>query len=179
MLFADLVGFTPLAAKLSPDQLVGLLDAVFTRFDELAVQHGVEKVKTIGDAYMAVAGAPRAVDDHAGLVARLALAMCTEVKRLGEQTGHALSVRIGIASGPAVGGVIGAQKFAWDLWGDAVNTAARMESHGVVDRVQVTDATHARLGGRFVCEARGDVDVKGKGVMHTWLLVEEKAPAPR
>lgn len=173
VLFADLVGFTPLAARLPAEEVVGVLDAIFTRFDLLAEQHGVEKVKTIGDAYMAVAGAPQPLDDDAGTMARLALAICREMASLRQQTGHALSVRIGLCSGPVIAGVIGAQKFAWDIWGDTVNTAARMESHGLVDKIQISESTFTRLEGRFVLEDRGTLEVKGKGPMRTWLLTGE------
>jgi guanylate cyclase len=170
VLFADVVGFTPMAAKLSPEELVAVLNEVFTRFDALATQYGVEKIKTIGDAYMAVAGVPKPRTDHAAAVADLALAMCLTIAEARAKTGFDLRLRIGICSGPAVAGVIGTRKFAYDLWGDTVNTAARMESHGLADGIQVSESTFSALGAAFLLEARGAVEIKGKGPMQTWLL---------
>ena len=170
VLFADVVGFTPMAAKLSPEALVELLNDVFTRFDALASQHGVEKIKTIGDAYMAVAGVPKPRPDHALAVAELAIAMCSAIEEARANTGFDLRLRIGICTGPAVAGVIGTHKFAYDLWGDTVNTAARMESHGVADGIQVSESTFTALGGAYRFEPRGLIEIKGKGPMQTWLL---------
>ena len=170
VLFADVVGFTPMAAKLSPEALVELLNDVFTRFDALASAHGVEKIKTIGDAYMAVAGVPKPRPDHALAVAELAIAMCSAIEEARANTGFDLRLRIGICTGPAVAGVIGTHKFAYDLWGDTVNTAARMESHGVADGIQVSESTFTALGAAYRLEPRGLIEIKGKGPMQTWLL---------
>ncbi|MBX7096982.1 MAG: hypothetical protein K1X89_04645 [Myxococcaceae bacterium] len=170
VLFADLVGFTALAGRLKADVLVQLLDEVFREFDALAVAYGVEKIKTIGDAYMAVAGAPRPAKGHAAAAADLALAMQEAVARLTQRLGEPLALRIGLASGPAVAGVIGTRKFAYDLWGDTVNTASRMESHGAPGAIQLAASTRERLGPEFTVVERGEVDVKGKGVMRTFWL---------
>jgi class 3 adenylate cyclase len=168
VLFADIVGFTPLSARLGPERLVEILNDVFTRFDRLAAAHGVEKIKTIGDAYMAVAGLPQSRADHPIAAAELALAMRAEVTKLEPK----VRMRIGLCTGPAVAGVIGAHKFAYDLWGDTVNTAARMESHGVEDGIQVAESTYLRLKERFRLDERGTIEIKGKGPMKTWLLVD-------
>jgi adenylate cyclase len=170
VLFADLVGFTPLSAERSPRELVTLLDRVFTEFDDLATRHGLEKIKTIGDAYMAVAGLPQAHPEHAMRATRMALDMLDVVDRAADQTGERLRVRVGLHSGPVVAGVIGRTKFSYDLWGDTVNTASRMESSGLPGRVQCTQATAALLGECFALEARGPIEVKGKGTMDTFLL---------
>ena len=171
VLFADLVSFTALGEELAAAELVGLLGAVFSAFDDLVAEYDVEKIKTIGDAYMAVAGVPIARPDNAEVMAELALAMQQALVRLNEQHGWALEARIGMATGPLVAGVIGQQKFAYDLWGDTVNTAARMESHGVPGRIQVTTETYLRLRDRYRFEPRGPIDVKGKGIMETYFLV--------
>ena len=171
VLFADIVGFTPLSAKRTPEELVEVLGGLFSAFDELAARHGVAKVKTIGDAYMAVAGAPEPSDDHALRAAHLALDMVAATRRIAEELGEPLELRIGLNSGPAVAGVIGQQRFCWDIWGDTVNVAARMESHGAGGRVHVSGATQALLAGQFTTEARGELEVKGKGLMAThWLI---------
>jgi class 3 adenylate cyclase len=175
VLFADVVGFTPLAASLSAERLVEILNEIFTRFDELAAHHGVEKVKTIGDAYMAVAGLPERRTDHATAAAELAVAMRAAVGDLAERIGHPIQIRIGLCSGPVVAGVIGARKFAYDLWGDTVNTAARMESTGVGGEIQVAEATYLALKDRFALTARGTIEVKGKGAMRTWFLLSQAA----
>jgi guanylate cyclase len=177
VIFADIVGFTPLSAGMGPEELVSLLNTVFCRFDELAERHGVEKIRTIGDNYMAVAGVPRRRADHAQAIARLALdmrAFLDELRAGGEQR---VEFRIGIGSGPMVGGVIGLRKFVFDIWGDPVNTASRMESHGVAGRIQVTDATYELLKDEFAFEPRGTIDVKGKGPMRTWFLVGQRSAA--
>jgi adenylate cyclase len=168
VLFADVVDFTPLARRTAPAELVGLLDRVFTRFDGLADRHGLEKIKTIGDAYMVVGGAPEARSDDAEAIAAMALDMVDAI-RTGEDGG--LELRIGIDTGPVVAGVIGRRKFTYDLWGDVVNTASRMESHGVPGRIQVTAAVEARLRGRFAFEPRGPIEVKGKGRVEAFFLV--------
>jgi adenylate cyclase len=170
VLFADLVGFTPLAERLPADELVSLLDRIFARWDRLALEHGVEKIKTIGDAYMVAAGIPVPRADHAEAIARMALAMGPEVRACAAESGHALEVRIGIDTGPVVAGVIGQAKFSYDLWGDPVNTASRMESHAEPGTIQVTERARDALSARFELEPRGPVQVKGKGAMTPWLL---------
>ena len=171
VLFADLCGFTPLAAELAPEKVVGLLNEVFSRFDELCEQHGVEKIKTIGDAYMAVAGVPQPRPDHAEACANLALAMRAELLVLAQRLGRPLDFRIGMHTGPVIAGVIGTSKFAYDLWGDTVNVAARMETHGVPGEIQVTDQLAARLRDRgYQLRERGVVQVKGKGDLNAWFL---------
>jgi len=170
VLFADIVGFTPLAERLSAGEVVALLDRVFTRWDGLVAAHGVEKIKTIGDAYMVAAGIPVPRDDHADVIADLALAMGPEVAAVAADTGHELQVRIGIDSGPAVAGVIGRSKFIYDLWGDTVNTASRMESHTSPGTIQVTARTYELLRHRYDLCPRGTIEVKGKGPMSTYLL---------
>lgn len=167
VLFADLVGFTPRAAKMPPADVVDLLNRVFTTFDQLTEAHGLEKIKTIGDAYMAAAGLPgSSAEDVAGRAAALALAM----RAAAATFPGALDVRIGLHSGPVVAGVIGVRKLTFDLWGDTVNTASRMESHSEVGRIQITAAVRARLGDAYRLEPRGEIDVKGKGPIETWFL---------
>jgi class 3 adenylate cyclase len=161
VLFADIAGFTAMSTQMPPGELVTMLNAVFTQFDQLAREHGVEKIKTIGDAYMAVAGLPDPAPDHLERVADLALAMRDRAS---------LPIRIGIDTGPVVAGVIGESRFIYDLWGDAVTTASRMESHGMPGAIQVTDAVRERLADRYVFADRGEIDVKGRGRMRTWLL---------
>ena len=170
VLFADIVGFTSLAAKKSPQDLVRLLDLIFSEFDALAEKHGLEKIKTIGDAYMAAAGLPAPRASHAIAAANMAKDMLAAVARMAAETGEALALRIGLNSGPVVAGVIGRKKFIYDLWGDTVNTASRMESHGVPGEVQVSEATAALLRPAFALAARGAIQVDGKGEMHTFLL---------
>jgi len=170
VLFADLVGFTPLAERLSASEVVALLDRVFTRWDGLATRYGAEKIKTIGDAYMVAAGIPLPRDDHAEVVAEMALAMGPEVDAVAAETGHDLQVRIGIDSGPAVAGVIGRSKFIYDLWGDTVNTASRMESHAQPGTIQVTGRTYDLLRKHYTLCSQGTIEVKGKGPMSTYLL---------
>ncbi len=170
VMFADLVGFTPLAARLPPDRIVATLDQVFSRFDELAKHHGLEKIKTIGDAYMLVSGIPTPREDHAVAAADMAIAMRDLVASLPAVEGTRLSLRIGLHSGPVVAGVIGRTRPFYDLWGDTVNTASRMESHGIADGIQVTEAVHALIEARFVLEERGAIPIKGKGEMRTFLV---------
>ena len=170
VLFADIAGFTELSARKTPHALVDLLNRVFTEFDALADVHGLEKIKTIGDAYMAVAGLPQPWPDHAARAARMALGMHAAITRLAAQTGEPLALRIGLHSGPVVAGVIGRKKFSYDLWGDTVNTASRMESHGVAGAVQCSEASATLLQTSFQLEYRGLADIKGKGEMRTYLL---------
>lgn len=176
ILFADIVNFTPLSARLEASEVVTLLNAVFSEFDDLVDRFRLEKVKTVGDAYMVVAGLPNARTDHAEVAADLALAMQDAISRHVDDRGEPMMLRIGISSGPVVAGVIGRRKFAYDIWGDAVNTAARMESQGVPGRIQVSDATAALLRTTFELEPRGAMEVKGKGVVETWFLGQRRAP---
>jgi guanylate cyclase len=171
ILFADVVDFTPLAGRLSPAEVVGTLDQLFSHFDTLVERHGLEKIKTIGDAYMAAAGVPDPCADHARRAALLALDMRDSVATSPIAGRQGLELRIGINSGPVTAGVIGTKRFLYDLWGDAVNTASRMESNGTPGRIQITRATYELLRNDFVCESRGAISVKGKGEMETWYLV--------
>ena len=175
VLFADLCGFTEFTARRSASEIVGMLNRFFSDFDQLAERYGVEKIKTIGDAYMAVAGLPSKREDHASAVAKLALGMLKVIHEFNEQNQTAVALRIGINSGPVVAGVIGQKKFIYDLWGDTVNTASRMESHGIPGEIQISAATYEqlRLEGGFRMEARGEIPVKGKGTMTTHLLKAE------
>ena len=173
VLFSDLVGFTQLAKELGAERTVGLLDAIVTAFDRLAAAHGVEKVKTIGDGYMAVSGVSSPTPDHLDRLARMALQMPPLVARLSAEHGVDLKIRIGIGGGPVMAGVIGADKFSYDVWGETVNLAARLESHGVPGEIQVTRALSLSLGDRFHFERRGPIEVKGVGVIETWLLKAE------
>ena len=170
VLFADIVDFTKFAAGVSAEALVDVLNDIFTRFDRIADHRGLEKIKTIGDAYMVAAGLPVPVADHASRAVHMAFDMIEAIDCLNAQRRCRLKVRIGIDSGAVVAGVIGNRKFLYDLWGDVVNTASRMESHGVAGRIHVTGATRQRLGEPFMLENRGAILVKGKGEMHTWFL---------
>ncbi|WP_071187383.1 adenylate/guanylate cyclase domain-containing protein [Trichormus sp. NMC-1] len=170
VLFADIVGFTELSSHTPPPQLVELLNTIFCLFDELAELHGVEKIKTIGDAYMAVAGLPNHRSDHAIAIANMALDMQKSVTQFNQEQNQSFRIRIGISTGPVVAGVIGLKKFAYDLWGDTVNTASRMESHGIAGTIQVCEATYHLLKEQYVLEKRGLIKVKGKGEMITYLL---------
>ncbi|MGB6566703.1 MAG: adenylate/guanylate cyclase domain-containing protein [Xanthobacteraceae bacterium] len=173
ILFCDLVGFTTISRDLSADRVIDFLGKIFSAFDRLAAEHGVEKIKTIGDAYMAAAGIPEPQVDHATRVAAFALRMLDAVDDIASSTDLNLRARIGIHSGPIVSGVIGTHKFAYDVWGDTVNTASRMESHSLPGRIQISATTRLLLGERFNLEKRGAIDVKGKGVMETFFLNEE------
>jgi guanylate cyclase len=175
ILFADVEGFTPLTAQITPTELVDLLNEVFSAFDEHTEKYGLEKIKTIGDCYMVASGVPRPRPDHAQALTRMALEMRAMVTERDFQ-GHRLSFRIGINSGPVVGGVIGRHKFIYDLWGDAVNTASRMESHGAVGAIQVTESTFRLIQDEFRCEARGPVEIKGKGTMPVWHVLAAREP---
>jgi adenylate cyclase len=176
ILFADVVDFTPLSSSLDARAVVELLDRLFTSFDEVVDRYDVEKIKTIGDCYMVAAGVPRSRADHAQALARVALEM-RECARdcLPAGNGRDLRLRIGISSGPVVAGVIGRRRFLYDLWGDTVNMASRMESHGTPDAIQITRSTHELLGEDFVTEPLGFVDVKGKGQVETWRLIGARA----
>lgn len=170
VLFADIVGFTTMSARMAPEALVKMLDEIFSEFDELVKRYGLEKIKTIGDAYMAAAGVPLQNPNHAAAAAGMALDMLDAVAELNRDAGLELKIRIGLNTGTVIAGVIGKQKFSYDLWGDAVNTAARMESHGLPGHIQLSDTTKAKIGEGFITEDRGTVEMKGKGQMHTWLL---------
>jgi class 3 adenylate cyclase len=171
VLFADLVDFTASSDRSSPERVVRVLADLFTAFDRLAARHGLEKIKTVGDAYMVAGGLPVPRPDHAEAVAEMALAVREEAGRHRDPAGRALQVRIGIDSGPVVAGVIGTAKFSYDLWGDTVNTASRMETTGVPGCIQVTERAYRRLRDRYRFERRGPVQVKGKGELVTWFLV--------
>jgi guanylate cyclase len=171
ILFADVADFTPRSEHLPPSEVVGVLDRLFSHFDDLAEKYDVEKIKTIGDCYMVAAGVPTPRADHARALALMALEMLDAVRSRGVVGDLGLELRIGINSGPVVAGVIGRKRFLYDLWGDAVNTASRMESHGTPGRIQITRATRELLADEFVCERRGTVPVKGKGDMETWYLL--------
>jgi class 3 adenylate cyclase len=171
VLFADLVDFTRRSQRIGPGQMVATLNELFSAFDELAQRHGLEKIKTIGDAYMVAGGLPNPRPDHAEAVAEMALAIRDEVARRGDPSGRPLQVRIGIATGPVEAGVIGTTKFSYDLWGDTVNTASRMESHGIPGCIQVTARTYQRLRDGYQFQRRGPIPVRGMGEMVTYLLV--------
>jgi adenylate cyclase len=171
VLFADVVGFTPFTERTEPRRVVGVLDEVFSAFDALTVQFGLEKIKTIGDAYMVVAGLPEPRRDHADRAADMALEMQAAVAMLSRRLGLDLAIRIGMESGTAIAGVIGRHRFIYDLWGDTVNTASRLESHGLPGRIQVGETAHRLLADRYAFEDRGDIEVKGKGRLHAYLLV--------
>ena len=181
VLFSDLVGFTGLAQKLGVTRTVALLDAIVTEFDQLAAAHGVEKIKTIGDGYMAVTGVSRPQSDHLARLARMALLLPALVDRLSAAHGVDLKIRVGIATGPLMAGVIGTDKFSYDVWGETVNLASRLESHGLPGEIQVSAAVKAALGDGFLCEPRGPIEVKGVGRVETWLLKScpESGPMPR
>jgi len=165
------VDFTRSSDRSTPERVVQVLDDLFTAFDRLAERHGLEKIKTIGDAYMAVGGLPEPRPDHAEAVAEMALAMREETARHRDPSGQPLALRIGIDTGPVVAGVIGTTKFSYDLWGDTVNTASRMESSGVPGCIQVTERTYRRLRDGYRFERRGPIQIKGKGELVTWFLV--------
>jgi adenylate cyclase len=180
ILFADVVDFTPLSGGLPPAEVVGILDHLFTHFDDLAERYGVEKIKTIGDCYMVAAGVPLPRPDHARALALMAFDMIAVMRSNDDVRHRGLELRVGINSGPVVAGVIGRKRFLYDLWGDAVNTASRMESHGTPGRIQITRSTYELLGDEFECEPRGPIPVKGKGDVEAWYLIgrrSERAPA--
>ncbi|MEW9921336.1 adenylate/guanylate cyclase domain-containing protein [Marimonas sp. MJW-29] len=175
ILFADIVDFTPRAASLPPEEVVSFLNKVFRAFDELAEKHGLEKIKTIGDAYMVAAGMPNPCGDPVHRVAEMALDMQRTVADMADEFPEGLEVRIGLHAGPAVAGVIGNKKLFYDVWGETVNTASRMESHGEPGRIQVTGPAHEELAGDYSFEPRGTVEVKGMGSVETWWLAGKAA----
>lgn len=174
ILFADVVNFTPLSVTMTPIELVELLNEVFSYFDSLVEKYRLEKIKTIGDCYMVASGVPRPRVDHAQVLTHMALEMRDYVSQH-EFRGCKLAFRIGLNSGPVVAGVIGRKKFIYDLWGDAVNTASRMESHGQGGIIQITRATYELVKDDFVCEPRGMVNVKGKGEMEVWFVTGQRS----
>ena len=174
VLFADIVGFTPLSARLSPAELIESLNRVFSGFDELADHHKSEKIKTIGDGYMVAGGLIEQNADHLAAMAAMALAMHENVRKLNSEFGG-LSLRIGLQVGSVIAGVIGIRKFIYDVWGDTVNTASRLESHSAPGRTHVSEMVFERLQGRFVFDARGTIELKGRGPMNTYFL---GAPIP-
>ena len=171
ILFADLVDFTSLTAHMAPKEVVNLLNEIFSHFDALVEYYGVEKIRTMGDNYMVAAGVPRPRADHAHCLAAMALSMQAYLQERCANTGTPIEFRIGINSGPVVGGVIGRKKFVYDIWGDAVNVASRMESQGVAGKIQVTRATYELIRDDFTLQRRGTITVKGRGTMETWFLV--------
>jgi adenylate cyclase len=174
LLFADMAGFTARAGETTPVDLVHFLNRVFTDFDRLVENHGLEKIKTTGDCYVVLSGAPVPRADHAAALARLALDMRDAAAGLQDPHGRDVPIRIGIASGPVVAGIVGARKFFYDVWGDAVNVASRMESTGVPGMIQISQDAYMRLKDEFVTQARGTIDVKGKGQMSTWFLLARR-----
>ena len=179
ILFADMAGFTARTGDTAPDQLVQFLNRVFTDFDLIVESHGLEKIKTTGDSYMVVSGVPAPRPDHAQALGRLALDLRDSASGLLDPRGRSVPVRFGIASGPVVAGVVGTRKFFYDVWGDAVNVASRMESTGEPGKIQVSQATYECLNSEFVLESRGVIDIKGKGEMRTWFLIGRRAAAVR
>jgi len=176
VMFSDIVGFTALAEKLPPAEVVSRLNRIFSAFDDLAERHGLEKIKTIGDAYMVAGGFPEQRDGHANDVCAMALDMLAAIERCNDEMDQPVSIRIGVHTGPAVAGVIGVKKFLYDVWGDTVNTASRMESSGLPGRIQLSEQAAAQLTDDFITEYRGAVELKGKGSMKTyWLLGRREA----
>ena len=176
ILFTDLVGFTALTSKLAPNRVLDLLNTIFSGFDRLAVEHGLEKIKTIGDAYMAAGGLPQKRADHATAVAAMALGMPEIVAAASREFAEPLGIRIGMHTGPVAAGIIGQNKFVYDVWGDTVNVASRMEHYGEPGRVHISAATRAAIGDAYRVEARAPIDVKGRGWMATFFLGERVLP---
>ena len=174
VLFADIVGFTPLSQALSAQEMVTWLNEIYSAFDDFVQKHEVEKIRTIGDNYMVASGVPSKREDHAIAITHLALDMRDYIDGLPPTKGHRANFRIGINSGPMVGGVIGTHKFQYDIWGDAVNTGSRMESHGIPGHIQVTQNTYNLIRDEFECEPRGPIPVKGKGEMETYFVMGPK-----
>jgi adenylate cyclase len=177
ILFADIAGYTEQSSEIPPTELVRFLDRLYTTFDRLVDRHGLEKIKTTGDAYMVVSGVPTPRPDHIEAIADLALDLCRAVAELRDPRGKPVPMRMGIAAGPVVAGVVGARRFFYDVWGDAVNVASRMESTDIIGRIQVPQNVFERLRHDFVLEERGEIEVKGKGMMRTWFLVGRKPAA--
>ncbi len=176
ILFADISGFVPLARRLGASETVALLNKLVSMFDDLAERHGVEKIKTIGDAYMVASGVPEPTPDFAHRLARMALAMQDAVEDLRIETGYDITMRMGLATGPVMAGVIGRRKFSYDIWGDAVNLAARLESTSMPGRIHICPASHARLADHFEVEPRGAIEIKGLGPQSTWFLTRSDRP---
>jgi len=174
ILFADIVGFTPLTSQLNPVEMIELLNKIYSEFDALSEKYQVEKIRTIGDNYMVASGVPESNEDHARNMARMALEMQAFADKLSIQNEHRIQFRIGIHSGPVIAGIVGRKKFQYDIWGDAVNTASRMESHGEAGKIQVSQTTYEMLKDEFVMKLRGTIDIKGKGPMKTWFLTGGK-----
>ena len=172
ILFLDIVGFTEFSSKLLPSKLVSVLNDIFTRFDLITEKYKLEKIKTIGDSYLLAGGLPDERDDHAEAVAMAGLEMRAEIKKFNHETGENLDIRIGIHSGPVVAGVIGKNKFTYDIWGDTVNTASRMESHGESGKIQVSEITYYLIKDKFKFEERGVIELKGKGKFKTYYLID-------
>ena len=175
VLFADVVDFTSLTARLESTQIVGMLNDLFSRFDRIIARYGLEKIKTIGDCYMAVGGIPDVVPEHLNRIADAALQMLDETDKVRAPDGTKLSIRVGIHAGPVCAGVIGETKFIFDVWGDTVNVASRMESHGAARRIQVTDAVHAALFDKYDFAGPRTINVKGKGPSRTWFLSRRRS----
>jgi adenylate cyclase len=171
LLFADVVGFTALSARMDSTELVGVLGDLFSRFDAVTAKYGLEKIKTIGDCYMAAAGIPHPLPGHVDKLAQAAIQMLIETNKIRAPDGGNIAIRIGMHTGPVTAGVIGDAKFIFDVWGDTVNTASRMESHGAAGRIQVTDSVHAALAGDYDFEGPTTIDVKGKGLTRVWFLL--------
>lgn len=170
VLFADLVGFTPMSSKITPNELVEILDEVFSALDVLVEKYQLEKISTIGDSYMVAAGVPQARPDHASAIILFGLEMVQYIEQYQTKSGDKLQFRVGVNSGPLVAGVVGQKKFHYDIWGDTVNTASRMESHGEPGKVQISKATYELVKDEFNCQPRGMIEVKGKGEMETWFV---------
>lgn len=178
VLFADIVGFTKLAARIPPTELVTLLNELFSAFDQLTERHGLEKIKTIGDKYMVAGGLPTPRANHAEAVAEMAICMQEEIAIFNEKNNRSFNMRIGINTGPVVAGVIGAKKFIYDLWGETVNIASRMETYGIEGRIQVTEATYERLKDEYLFEERGIIHLRNAEQMPTYILLERKTFRP-
>ncbi len=170
ILFADIVGFTPLSTQLDPTEMIDLLNEVYTEFDTLSEKYSVEKIRTIGDNYMAASGVPEPNKDHAHNIARIALEMQQHASEISSTKGFSIRFRIGINTGPVLAGIVGKKKFQYDIWGDAVNTASRMESYGEAGKIQVSETTYQLIKDDFILEPRGTLQIKGKGEMQTWFL---------
>jgi adenylate cyclase len=174
VLFADLEGYTALAGEVTPEELIAFLDRIFTEFDQLVERHGLEKIKTTGDSYMVVSGVPEARSDHAEALAHLSLDMLEASVRFQDPLGRVVPVRIGMACGPVIAGVVGKKKFFFDVWGDTVNIASRMETTGSAGQIQVSEAMYTQLKAKFILRYHGKTSVKGKGIMCTWELLSKR-----